>query len=329
MANDINYPLERIKIIGNPIDTDEFSPNGNEASVPDIARDDLTVLFVGRLEERKGIKFLIEAIPAVCKAISNVRFLIIGEEAKVEGKGSGKSLVGELKTSLENASCLDKVIFYGRVPLEQLPFYYRAAAVCVVPSAYDNSPYSCLEAMSCGTPVIGTDAGGTKEYVEHEVSGLVVPALSAHALSQALITILSDHARRKEMGMQARQRVLQFFKRTEVSRQTAELYEDARLSFSARLGNSSLYRREPEHAAEDMRQMCLAMDYSIHEILYKTSYQYRLKHWRRFAKQRPGLFAAKLGRKFARGIGGKRLIPKQMAWLDTLIEKKGMPENHS
>ena len=139
-----DLPVE-IPIVPNPVDTDAFRPP---------ARDDgrLRVCFVGRLEERKGIRTLLEAIPLVLDRAPSVEFEIVGPDPF----GLEATLREEHR---------DRVVFRGRVPLAALASVYRRAAIAVVPSTYDNSPYTCIEPMACGRPVVGTTGGGIREYV--------------------------------------------------------------------------------------------------------------------------------------------------------------------
>ena len=129
------------------------------------------------------------------------------------------------------AAC-DNVQFINRVPLNSLPNYYRSADICVVPSVYDNSPYTCLEAMSCGRAVIGTSAGGTREYLVDGESGVIVPPRDTDALAEAIIGVLADDNERARLALNARARVLEKFQRKEIARQTVELYKLAIARFS-------------------------------------------------------------------------------------------------
>jgi glycosyltransferase involved in cell wall biosynthesis len=91
VSGDLNYPRQSIKIVCNPIDPGEFSPEGTVA-LPSDGR--LTVLFVGRLEGRKGINYLIDAIPETVKAFPNMRLVVLGDDTKISESGAGKSFEG-------------------------------------------------------------------------------------------------------------------------------------------------------------------------------------------------------------------------------------------
>jgi glycosyltransferase involved in cell wall biosynthesis len=287
VAQDLSYPRAEIRIVRNPIDPAEFSPEGNNAIEPDGR---LTVLFVGRLEERKGIRYLIDAVPKVVAKFPNVRFVIIGDDTN-NGKGH-KSVRAELNQQIAQNGCSAHLMFIPRISLKELPAHYRSADICVVPSVYDNSPYTSLEAMSCGRPVIGTSSGGTKEYVIHEECGLIVPPKDGDALAEAILRLLENNAERAAMGCAARQRTLDKFQRTEIARQTVEVYELASRRFVARHAHR-MYLKDPAEALHDAKLFLLAYDKMLYSMLYLKSYRFRIKHWWTLITRRPRLSAAK------------------------------------
>jgi len=287
VAQDLHYPLEKIAIARNPIDTEEFCPEGRKA-LPSDGR--ATVLFVGRLEERKGIGYLIAAVPKIVSVYPNVRFVIVGDDTN-NAKGH-KSQLAELRRQLAKSGCSKNVTFIPRVPLSELPDYYRSADICVVPSVYDNSPYTCLEAMSCGKPVIGTTGGGTGEYLVDGDSGILVAPKDSDAIAQAAIRLLSNPDLRKYLGDNARRRVIDNYHRREIAAQMEVLYEQARTNFARR--NFSLYRRDSSMAIKDATSILFAYDKMMYELLYLHSFRFRLTHWGRLIIKRPRLFAAKV-----------------------------------
>lgn len=290
---DLGLPLGKIAIVRNPIDTEEFCPEGSRAI--DKSDGKLTVLFVGRLEERKGIHYLIEAIPQVISQFTNVNFICIGDDTNT-AKG-GTSVLAELKQTLKASRCEKHVTFIDRVPLTSLPDYYRSADISIVPSVYDNSPYTCLEAMACGAPVIGSSAGGTKEYVVDGESGIIIPPRDSAAIARALLKLLNDDEERRRLSANARKRAVDCFDRAEIGRQTALLYEQAAELHRARKESSighSLYRHDWRRATGDATTLIDAFDRGIYDMLYQQSYRFRLRHWGRLIKARPKLFAAKL-----------------------------------
>ena len=287
VADDISYDLEDIHIVRNPIDPAQFSDDGACALEPNGK---LRVMFVGRLEERKGIHYLIDAIPEVIAVHKDVEFVIIGDDTK-NAKGQ-RSVLDELKAKLKADGTESCVRFIPRIKLEELPAYYRSADISIVPSVYDNSPYTCQEAMSCGNPVIGTNSGGTAEYLVDGESGISIPPRDSKAIAGAIIRLIQDESLRVEMGANARKRVLEHFDRKEIARKTVSLYELARQRYD-RKPQSAIYRKEPQEMLKDAYFMMKAFDTMVYDTLYQYSWRFRLRHWGRMIGKRPRLFFAK------------------------------------
>jgi len=321
VAQDLGCALDRISIIRNPIDPQVFSPEGTRA-LPIATKK--RVLFVGRLEERKGVKYLVQAIPGILKECPDTEFIIIGDDT-INEAGGKQSTSAELQAFLKHEKALAAVKFIDRVPLADLPAYYRSCDLCVVPSLYDNSPYTCLEAMACGRPVVGTSRGGTKEYVTHCESGLIVGPGDSEALQSAVVTLLKNDELRLRMARQARQDVLDKFQRREIARQTLELYENAQQKFAKR--TTRLYLKPTDHALPDAAVFLYSFDKMIYDMLYQHSYRFRIGHWMRMAKARPRMFAARVVLRLAKA--GTALFTRNRAsqpafvrWLEQQIQER-------
>jgi len=284
VAEDLNYDVNGIHIVRNPVDPSAFSPEGPSSGA---LGDRIGILFVGRLEERKGIEFLVRAIPRVVEKHRDVLFTIIGEDT--ENTKPRGSVLNRLKKILRQDNTGKYVRFITRVPLDELPRYYRAADISVVPSVYDNSPYSCLEAMSCGTPVIGTTSGGTAEYMVHDESGISIPPGNSAAIADAINALIESPVRRAAMGTHARQRVLAMFDRKTIASQTVELYHKAiekhRLSSA-----SPLYRKNAERLFDDSIFLASSFDEMIMEILWQHSPALRIRRIITLLAKQPGFF---------------------------------------
>lgn len=325
VAGDLGIELSKIQIVRNPIDTSVFTPEGPSA-LPAV--DKLRLIFVGRLEGRKGITYLIDAIPQIVAACANVEFVVIGDDTAT-GVGM-TSVLAALKKSLAESKCEKYVTFIDRISLDALPAYYRSADISLVPSVYDNSPYTCLEAMACGRPVIGTSAGGTKEYIEHNQSGLIIPPCDKDALAAACIKLLTNPEERARLSAGARERAVKFFDRTEIARQTVLCYDQAIALASARKQSQAargLYHHDYRRATDDVANLIDSFDKSIYDLLFQRSYRFRLAHWWRILRARPKLFTAKLlskiWRKALRMIGIKEeKMPIFLTNLETSIDRK-------
>ena len=216
-----------IQIIYNPIDTDKFAPSKNPL---DDNRKTINILFVGRLEDRKGAHVLAHAIPLVVKSHASVQFTLLGSDCPgIDGEPSMKNYIIDV---LREKGGLNNTTFHAPVPYHELVDYYCAADIMVVPSLYDNSPYTCLEAMSCGVPVIGTSAGGMPEYIDNGKCGIVVPPNDSESLARAILELTSDQRKRIQYGLAARHKVLTVFKQEIIAQKITKLYRLAKETFS-------------------------------------------------------------------------------------------------
>ena len=209
-----------IHLIYNPIDTDKFSPNSLASDSND--EEVVNVLFVGRLSDRKGVHILAKAIPGIVAEIESVQFTIIGtDDEGVDGFNSMKDFMSNV---FEEAGVMKKISFGSFVPYDDLPNVYSRADISVVPSLYDNSPYTCLEAMSCGLPVIGASAGGMPEYIDDGVNGIIIPPNNIESLAAAVIRLSTNVQERKDFSEKAREKAVREFKREVVAIKITELY---------------------------------------------------------------------------------------------------------
>jgi glycosyltransferase involved in cell wall biosynthesis len=163
------------------------------------------VLYVGRFDQRKGIETLVRAIAqSSWRDQADLRLIIAGGFRPGQSDGIEcdriKAIVKEL--SLEAI-----VTFPGRLTDSDLPSYYAAANVCVVPSHYEPFGLVAIEAMACRTPVVASKVGGLQFTVIPEVTGLLVPPQDEAAFAQAIDRILSNPAWADQLGEIGRQRV--------------------------------------------------------------------------------------------------------------------------
>ncbi len=157
------------------------------------------LLFVGRLRYYKGLQYLLAAMPEIpCK------LLVIGS--------------GPMETEWRQLAALlglsEKVFFLGKISDEDLPAYYHACDVFVLPASERSEAFGTVqvEAMASALPVVCTELGTGTSFVNvHGQTGLVVPARDAAALGAAILLLLRDEHRRQEMGQRGRQRALREF----------------------------------------------------------------------------------------------------------------------
>jgi glycosyltransferase involved in cell wall biosynthesis len=288
VCNSTGLPIDKVKLISNPVDSKKFTPEGEHSWPPDGR---LTVLFAGRLEERKGVYQLIDAIPLVVHAFKSVRFILLGHDTDTApGKSSVRTA---LEQKLSDSGCADAVQFVEHLDLSNMPGCYRSADICVVPSLYDNAPYTVLEAMSSAKPLVATRAGGIPEYVEDGKTGLIVEPGDSQALADALLDLLSDEGKRHRFGQAARERVLKVFDNEAVARETIGAYEAAQ-AFHKNNERSALYRKSADRAVDDFNALIYAYHRNLYDLIYVHSIRFRIKHWFVLAMNRPKFCAAKL-----------------------------------
>jgi glycosyltransferase involved in cell wall biosynthesis len=184
-----------------------------------------TVLYVGRLEKRKGIADLFEALPRVLAKIPNVRFIIAGSDnSQADGFFNRSGLTYPAYFGHKYPQLVGQVEFTGAVSEEELQRLYQTCDLFVAPSLYESFGLIYLEAMNYAKPVIGCRAGGIPEVVEHGVSGLLVDPETPLALAEAITRLLSAPETLRELGLAGRQRLLDQFTYLQMARRFAAVY---------------------------------------------------------------------------------------------------------
>lgn len=157
-----------------------------------------TLGFVGELREKKGLKSILAAYATICQK-QVVALLIVGEVRA----GEDKQYFDEFRAA--NPTLPVRVT--GYISPGSLPAYYSLIDVLVHPAVRDGMPNAVLEAMACSKAIVATGVGGISELIQAGETGVLVPANDAGALSEALLNLLEDPARRARLGNAARQRV--------------------------------------------------------------------------------------------------------------------------
>lgn len=183
---------------------------------------DVTVLYVGRLEPRKGIDVLLASIPEAMQQCKTARFRIIGHDTS--GNGKEASYTAAFKREHAHQPWLSRVTFEGRVDESVLRQAYADCDIFVAPSRFESFGLVFLEAMRAAKPVIGCNAGGMPEVVADQVNGLLVPPGDTPALTQALVTLLNDPQLRQKMGAQSKIIFDEQFTSARMGRESIALY---------------------------------------------------------------------------------------------------------
>ncbi len=180
------------------------------------------VLYVGRLENRKGIDLQLAAVPGLCRRFPNVRFKIVGEDVEEAGPGSGNR--AKFERDHAGADFWPQVTFTGRLSDAELKEAYAGCDVFVAPSRFESFGLIFVEAMAHGKPVVALAAGGVTEIVRDGVDGLLVPPDDAAALEEAVAKLVADRAFRTAASRMARTRYLQRFTIARMAADTAAAF---------------------------------------------------------------------------------------------------------
>lgn len=209
-----HVPMKKMRFLFQGVDLNRFNP---EIDATDIRRkfNGNTVLFAGSLNPRKGLIHLLKAVPKVVKEVPDVKFVFIG---RIEREEYIKMIARKLKVE-------DHVFVEGFVPETELPKYYKAADVVSCPSLREGYSLVCLEAMSCGTPIVGTNLGTISRIVGD--TGILVGEQDSDALADGITTLLRDTALRKKLSAKAAQRIIENFTWDKAADKAVQVYKEA------------------------------------------------------------------------------------------------------
>jgi glycosyltransferase involved in cell wall biosynthesis len=217
VSNDIKNYIQKITVDKHPpiqvipmgIDTELFNPdNYNNSLKEQYNISGKFLLFVGRLSEKKGINYLIDAMPKILSKFSDTKLIIIGN-GELEQK---------LKKQASDLNLLNKnIIFTGSIPNIKLPSYYATADIFIGPSIIattgdrEGLPVSYMEALSSGCIVIATDLEGNKDIIQHLENGILVPQKNSDAISLKVIELLNNQDLTSNIKENSRNSVVQKF----------------------------------------------------------------------------------------------------------------------
>jgi phosphatidylinositol alpha-mannosyltransferase len=160
------------------------------------------ILYVGRMDKRKGLRYLMRAFPQIKQVIPDARLIVVGAF-----NDKDKSPFVRYARALK----LRGVHFIGRVSREELPRYYRTATIFCAPSTgFESFGLILLEAMAAGVPLVASDITGYRSVVENGVEGLLVPPEDEQAIGRAVIELLRDPTRRAVLRAAGKRKAAQY-----------------------------------------------------------------------------------------------------------------------
>ncbi len=204
-------PAERIHVIPPGVNLDTFHPiprqeaRGHVGTPCDPCEESHMLLYVGRMDPLKGVDDLLRALPYVAQDLPaawpcQACLALVGGDAESTDETLRREMA-RLERLKQELGIGDLATFLGRRDQDELPYYYSAADVCIVPSHYESFGMVALEALACGTPVVASRVGGLTYIVEDGVNGFLVPTGDSAALAHRIAQLLQDCQLRRQMGL--------------------------------------------------------------------------------------------------------------------------------
>lgn len=186
------------RIIPNGVDTRRFHDQVEPR--PELKTDNPKILFVGRFEPRKGLKYLFQALPRIKAVFPDVTLVIVGS-----------GILEKYYRQLVEKQLQHNVLFVGNVPREELPRYYASCDIFCSPAiGAESFGIILLEAMAAGKPIVASDIPGYRTILEPGQEGVFCQPCNADDLAEKIIALLREPALRKKMGQQGRAKALQY-----------------------------------------------------------------------------------------------------------------------
>ncbi|HVA96720.1 MAG TPA: glycosyltransferase [Candidatus Acidoferrales bacterium] len=186
---------EKIDVLTPGVDLALFMPTDKTEAKKKIgaATDEKMILFVGRIEPLKGVDVLLYALKILLGTHPELKVCvwIVGGDVSQEAEEWSKELK-KLSEIREELDIHPAVNFVGRKAQKELPAYYNASDLMVMPSHYESFGITAVEAMACGVPVITTDVTGVSKLIDKEHSNLITSANNPILLSQRITKLLCD-----------------------------------------------------------------------------------------------------------------------------------------
>ncbi len=218
LARDFGVAPERIRMLGNGLDTELYRPD------PSVPRATTELLCVARASDpNKGVPVLVEALARLPRSV----VLTLVDQAHE---------LNPARVRARELGVLDRIRFTGPVETSRLIDLYRRATLVVVPSLYEGFGLPAAEAMACGTPVVASAAGALAELLEGTGGGLLVAPGRAEDLAKGIATLLEQPETRRRLAERGRTRVVQAFAWPRIAARTATVYRELARERATRRG---------------------------------------------------------------------------------------------
>ncbi|MDH5190010.1 MAG: glycosyltransferase family 4 protein [Gammaproteobacteria bacterium] len=203
-----------VDYIPNGVDINRFCPDTSAfRQQHGIKQDEIVILLARRLVEKNGVIIFAEAVTRLKELSIRIVFAGDGPER------------GKIEDLLKFAGMHEKAIFLGNIPNNTMPEVYRMADISVLPSFMEATSITGLESMACGLPLVGTTVGGIPSLITENSNGYLVPPGDPVTLADAIRKLVQDSKLRHDMGIAARQKVINEFSWQTIAQRTIDIYK--------------------------------------------------------------------------------------------------------
>ncbi len=214
-ALEVGISSQQIKLMNNGIDANLYrfdQKTKHDAKVNLKVQNDITIIFIGRLDPVKSLKTAIDALKLSIATVPNIKLFIIGDGPERPN----------LEVQVQQHKLEEKVIFTGNQT--NIKPYLQAADIFILPSITEGISNALLESMASGIACIASPVGGNNEVLDHGKFGYMPPVGDAKAWSDAFTELSKNHDMREKLGVTARNRVLSTYDFNVVGNGYIELY---------------------------------------------------------------------------------------------------------
>lgn len=213
----LSVPRERTHLVRNGIEAMRFArgdPERFRREFPQLG--EKTILFVGRLERSKGLRYLISAFARVRSDFSDASLAIVGS--------GNDEYLSELKLVARSAGVADHVIFTGRISQDLIPHAYAASSLVALPSLMEGFGITLLESMASSRPCVATRVGAIPEIIRNGETGILVRPADSEDLGGKMAALLSDPSLGTAMGKKGLEIVKKEYSVERMTTDTIEVY---------------------------------------------------------------------------------------------------------
>ncbi|MGI8951300.1 MAG: glycosyltransferase family 4 protein [Chitinophagaceae bacterium] len=227
LINHYSADENKITVIPCGFNSKEFYPIKKSVArkTLNLDQDEKIILQLGRMVPRKGVDNVIRALGKLKNTNQKIRLLIVGGETDSPDPLLCPE-IARLQKIAQEENVLSSITFTGRKKRNVLKYYYAAADIFITTPWYEPFGITPLEAMACGTPVIGSNVGGIKYSVTDGKTGYLIPPHDPSALAQKINVLIADEKLLAFMQLNALKRVNKFFTWAKVADLLNVLYED-------------------------------------------------------------------------------------------------------